>query len=129
MTGQMLGWCSVLLVSLAQLMLRAAMIHLPPVGALLTSPVEPHLASLLLLVAGLAAYALSMLCWMVALRYLPLNRLYPLLSMSYVLVWLAAMALPWFAEPFSWPRLAGVILIVTGLLCVTIPSRRASKRL
>lgn len=121
MKGVMLALCSVLLVTVAQLVLRMAMVDLPPVGDLLASlQVKP----LLLLSAGLSAYALSMLCWMLALRYLPLNRLYPLLSLSYVLVWLAAITLPLFAEPFRWSGLAGMVLIVAGLLLVCLPRRR-----
>ena len=62
-------------------------------------------------------------CWLLALRLLPLNRLYPLLSLSYVLVWLAAISLPALHETFRWSSLAGVILIVCGLLCVALPRR------
>ncbi|RPE01325.1 4-amino-4-deoxy-L-arabinose-phospho-UDP flippase [Candidatus Pantoea deserta] len=119
MKGSILALCSVLLVSLAQLMLRLAMRELPPVAELLQ-----HLQPLLLLGAGLCAYALSMLCWMLALRYLPLNRLYPLLSLSYVLVWLAAVSLPVFGEPFRWSSFVGVVLIVTGLACVSLPQKK-----
>jgi len=116
---------SVLLVTLAQLTLRLAMRDFPPVEAWLSVDWMQHGRALLLLAVGLGAYALSMLCWMVALRYLPLNRLYPLLSLSYVLVWLAAVLLPAFGEPFRWSGLAGVLLIVLGLLAVAVPPRRA----
>lgn len=119
MKGLLLALCSILLVSLAQLVLRAAMLNFPPVAEVLQ-----HTRPLLLLCIGLGAYALSMLCWMLALRHLPLNRLYPLLSLSYVLVWLAAVSLPMFAEPFRWSSFAGVLLIVCGLLCVSLPRKK-----
>jgi len=123
MKGVILALCSVLLVSLAQLVLRAAMLDFPPLAALLSPQFWQHLQPLLLLCLGLGAYALSMLCWMLALRHLPLNRLYPLLSLSYVLVWLAAISLPMFGEAFRWSSFAGVLLIVFGLLCVSLPRK------
>jgi len=123
MKGVILALCSVLLVSLAQLVLRAAMLDFPPLAALLSPQFWQHLQPLLLLCLGLGAYALSMLCWMLALRHLPLNRLYPLLSLSYVLVWLAAISLPMFGEAFRWSSFAGVVLIVFGLLCVSLPRK------
>ncbi len=119
----MLAIGSVLLVTLAQLTLRLAMRDFPPVEEWLSLDGMRH-ARALLLAAGLGPYALSMLCWMLALRHLPLNRLYPLLSLSYVLVWLAAVLLPAFGEPFRWSGLAGVLLIVLGLLAIAVPPRR-----
>jgi undecaprenyl phosphate-alpha-L-ara4N flippase subunit ArnF len=120
MKGLTLALCSVMLVSLAQLVLRTAMVDFPPLSDVLQLQ---QLNTLLLLAVGLGAYALSMLCWMLALRYLPLNRLYPLLSLSYVLVWLAAISLPMLGETFRWSSLAGVVLIVLGLLLVSLPRR------
>ncbi|TPV28391.1 4-amino-4-deoxy-L-arabinose-phosphoundecaprenol flippase subunit ArnF [Pantoea anthophila] len=115
------GWvaCSVLLVSAAQLMMRWAMPQLPDVSSLTSLPAIGILPALLL-VAGLGAYGLSMLCWISALRHFPLNRVYPLLSLSYVLVWLAAVSLPVFHEAFSWHSLAGVVMIVIGILCIVV---------
>lgn len=124
MKGVMLALCSVLLVSLAQLVLRAAMINFPPLADIVSAHSGLYLRTLLLLCLGLGAYALSMVCWMLALRHLPLNRLYPLLSLSYVLVWLAAISLPMFNEPFRWSSFAGVVLIVIGLMCVSLPRKR-----
>jgi len=120
----MLAIGSVLLVTLAQLTLRLAMRDFPPVEEWLNLDGMRHARALLQLAAGLGAYALSMLCWMMALRHLPLNRLYPLLSLSYVLVWLAAVLIPAFGEPFRWSGLAGVLLIVLGLLAIAVPPRR-----
>lgn len=124
MKGVKLAIGSVLLVTLAQLTLRLAMRDFPPVEEWLNLDWMRHARALLQLAAGLGAYALSMLCWMMALRHLPLNRLYPLLSLSYVLVWLAAVLIPAFGEPFRWSGLAGVLLIVLGLLAIAVPPRR-----
>lgn len=124
MKGWVLALGSVLLVTLAQLALRLAMRDFPPVSALTGVDWVQHSSTLLPLAVGLLAYAFSMLCWMLALRHLPLNRLYPLLSLSYVLVWLAAVLLPTFGEPFRWSGLAGVLLIMLGLLAIAVPPRR-----
>lgn len=71
---------------------------------------------------GIFAYALSMLCWLLALGQLPLNKAYPLLSISYVLVFVATVSLPWFNQSFSWMQCGGVILITFGvLLTVSAP--------
>lgn len=71
---------------------------------------------------GIFAYALSMLCWLLALGQLPLNKAYPLLSISYVLVFVATVSLPWFNQSFSWMQCGGVILIAFGvILTVSAP--------
>ncbi|MDT0177882.1 4-amino-4-deoxy-L-arabinose-phosphoundecaprenol flippase subunit ArnF [Enterobacter sp. BRE11] len=124
MKGLGLALGSVLLVTLAELALRLAMRDFPPVADWLHIDWSRYATLLVLLGTGLFAYGLSMLCWMLALRHLPLNRLYPLLSLSYVLVWLAAVLLPVFGEPFRWSGLAGVLLIVLGLLAIAVPPRR-----
>ena len=114
-----LVWCaaSIVLVTLAQLALGWAMHHLPPfslesVPQLLIQPAPLPLA---LLFFGLSGYALSMLCWFFALRRLPLSYAYPLLSLSYALVYLLAAVLPWFGESVTLLKTAGVALIVFGV--------------
>ncbi|OON40132.1 4-amino-4-deoxy-L-arabinose-phospho-UDP flippase [Izhakiella australiensis] len=120
MKGYLWAGASVVLVSVAQLLMKWAMVQLPP----LTSPLlwlqSVQLTGLpaLSLLGGLLAYAASMLCWFVALRQMPLSRAYPLLSLSYVLVWLAALWLPGFHDSFSWLQLLGMTAIVAGLLLI-----------
>ncbi|SFN67218.1 undecaprenyl phosphate-alpha-L-ara4N flippase subunit ArnF [Izhakiella capsodis] len=120
MMGYIWAAVSVLLVSAAQLIMKWAMVQLPP----LTSPLLwMHTVPLtglpvLGLLGGLLAYAASMLCWFVALRYMPLSRAYPLLSLSYILVWLVALCLPGFHDSFSWLQLLGMAAIVVGLLLI-----------
>ncbi|NWC72227.1 4-amino-4-deoxy-L-arabinose-phosphoundecaprenol flippase subunit ArnF, partial [Pseudomonas sp. P7758] len=75
-------------------------------------------------ILAIIAYALSMLCWLGALKDLPLGRAYSLLSISYALVYLLAASLPVFNEHFSLSKTAGVALVILGVL--TINSRRAS---
>ncbi len=122
--GLILAMGSVLLVSAAQLGMRWSMLRLPqpyqwPV-ALQTGSVDA--LALAVVLAAIAAYGLSMLCWLGALRYLPLSRAYSLLSISYVLVYLIAALLPFFNETLTFARTVGVTLIVLGV--ITINFRR-----
>lgn len=118
---------SVLLVSGAQLMLRYAMVSLPPVTfseAFIQALLQPQKGTLALLL-GLAGYLASMGCWYVALHRLPLSKAYALLSLSYILVWAAAIWLPGWHEPFSVRGGLGVLLIVAGVLVIFRPARHA----
>ncbi|KAB8306638.1 4-amino-4-deoxy-L-arabinose-phospho-UDP flippase [Erwinia endophytica] len=124
--GIILALCSVLLVSGAQLLMRWSMMNLPA-----TSDPPALFAALLALspaalglFGGLAAYAVSMGCWFLALRRVPLSKAYPLLSLSYVLVWGAALYLPSLNEPFQWGKLVAVALIFGGLLLICWPSAK-----
>jgi len=127
-----MGWlfalCSVLLVSGAQLLMKWAMIQLPSFAqplhflSVLLSFSTPVLA----LLSGLLAYALSMLCWLLALQRIPLSRAYPLLSISYLVVWGAALLIPSLNEHFLWGKLAGGVVILTGLLFIFWPDKKDS---
>lgn len=69
-------------------------------------------------IAGLSCYASSMFCWVIALKRLALSIAYPLLSLSYVVVYIAAVSLPWIGESFSWTKALGVLLILLGIYLV-----------
>ncbi|POA54825.1 MULTISPECIES: 4-amino-4-deoxy-L-arabinose-phosphoundecaprenol flippase subunit ArnF [unclassified Pseudomonas] len=116
---------SVVLVSGAQLAMRWSMTRLPApqqwLDALANGSVD--LAALAVVIAAIGAYALSMLCWLLALRDLPLGRAYSLLSISYALVYLLAAGLPLFNEPFTLSKTLGVALVILGV--ITINSRSA----
>ena len=112
---------SVILVSAAQLLLRSAMLTLPAVsdiGTLLWNlgQFQPGMGALLL---GLSGYLASMVCWFFALKRLPLAKAYALLSLSYISVWAAALGLQ--NEAFSWPGLAGVLLVMAGVMTIFAP--------
>lgn len=85
MIGYLWALASVVLVSAAQLMMRYTMMHCSD-GTQLISALLSAAPWVWWLPGGILCYGLSMLCWLFALRDLPLNRAYPLLSLSYVLV-------------------------------------------
>jgi undecaprenyl phosphate-alpha-L-ara4N flippase subunit ArnF len=116
---------SVMLVSAAQLSMRWSMSRLPHPDQLLTalSNGSVDLTAVGVVVAAIFAYALSMLCWLLALRDLPLGRAYSLLSISYALVYLLAASLPVFNEHFSLAKSLGVAFVILGV--ITINSRPA----
>ena len=117
---------SVLLVSGAQLGMRWSMTRLPEPAQWLSAIKQGDVSfSALAVVTGaIMAYALSMLCWLLALRDLPLGRAYSLLSVSYALVYLLAASLPIFHESFTLSKTLGVTLVILGVLVIN--SRRTS---
>lgn len=126
-----IGWAllSVFLVSIAQLLLRYAMTSLPPVDfswAFVQVAVQSQNA-LLILLAGLLGYVASMACWYFALHRLALSKAYALLSLSYILVWAAAIWLPGWHEPFSLRGGLGVLLIMAGVLVIFLPQKSPTK--
>ncbi|MBD8214339.1 4-amino-4-deoxy-L-arabinose-phosphoundecaprenol flippase subunit ArnF [Erwinia persicina] len=127
--GWLFAFCSVMLVSAAQLVLKWAMVQLPPVGqtGLFIDTLFTFSWPVLALVGGLVAYGLSMLCWVLALQRLPLSQAYPLLSLSYLLVWLVALWLPGLNEAFHWGKLAGALLILGGLLLIFSPGKNGRR--
>lgn len=115
--GYLWAAASILLVSLAQILMKLGMMTLPGVGwsYLSLTFLQQHAFSLMNVGFGILGYVLSMACWLLALRDLPLNRAYPLLSLSYVLVYLAAVFLPWLQETASWNKSLGVVVILAGV--------------
>ncbi|MGV8859855.1 MAG: 4-amino-4-deoxy-L-arabinose-phosphoundecaprenol flippase subunit ArnF [Pseudomonas sp.] len=124
--GLALAVGSVLLVSSAQLGMRWSMTRLPSPAQWIDAVSDGTLAPAAVAVVGasILAYALSMLCWLGALRDLPLSRAYSLLSISYALVYVLAASLPFFNEHFSALKTLGVALIILGV--ITINSQRNS---
>ena len=117
---------SVVLVSSAQLGMRWSMTRLPEPTHWLDAlrHGEVSLAAVAVVSGAIVAYALSMLCWLLALRDLPLGRAYSLLSISYALVYLLAASLPFWHALRQQPRLcaalAGVNAGVVGLLLAAL---------
>ena len=114
MKGYSFALVSIVVVSIAQLFLRWAMLHLH-----FTTNYDEVVAQkglILVLMIGVGLYLLSMVTWMIALRYLALSRAYPLLSFSYVLVWILVSILPGADEPSHVGSIVGIALIIVGLI-------------
>ncbi|MBC8999434.1 4-amino-4-deoxy-L-arabinose-phosphoundecaprenol flippase subunit ArnF [Pseudomonas sp. N40(2020)] len=115
---------SVMLVSAAQLGMRWSMTRLPAPEQWLTLN-SLDWRALAVVITAIFAYALSMLCWLGALRDLPLGRAYSLLSISYALVYLLAASLPLFNESFSFTKSLGVALVMFGVITINTRPARA----
>ena len=66
--------------------------------------------------AGLAAWTASTICWLYVLRVAPLSRAYGLTSLTYVLILIASVHL--FDEQIRRLHVVGTILIVVGIACL-----------
>ncbi len=70
--------------------------------------------------AGACCYFLAVPLWVRVLRDLPLSRAYPLLSLSYPLVYVGAIW--WLGESMSLVRTIGTALVTLGALLAIAPT-------
>lgn len=68
-------------------------------------------------IIGLALYFAAAICYMLALRRIPVSVAFPSVSLSYVLVALLAFWL--YGEPLTLPKLAGIALVCAGVVLIT----------
>jgi len=111
---------SILLSAMAQLLLKAAMTYHgidDGFGFLFTTNAGYWL------LAGLCCYALSMISWLVLLARWPLSLAYPMLSLSYILVYLGAGVWPLLHESFTTTRSLGLLIVVVGVILVNRKSQ------
>jgi undecaprenyl phosphate-alpha-L-ara4N flippase subunit ArnF len=122
---------SIVLSATGQLFMKAGMQALQ--SALAAQPIDygsaAMLSSLAWTISGLASYACSLVVWLFVLARYPLSFAYPLLGLSYVLVYAGATFWPRLAEPASVPRTVGTLLILVGVALVSLsrPDRSDSE--
>lgn len=68
-------------------------------------------------IIGLALYFAAALCYMYALRKIPVSIAFPSVSLSYVLVALLGFWL--YGEPITASKLAGIALVCAGVFLIT----------
>ena len=68
--------------------------------------------------AGMIVYAAVVMVWLQVLSRMALSIAFPLMGLSYVLVYLGAAAWPALDEPLSLQRFAGTGLIMCGVALV-----------
>lgn len=116
---------SIILTSGAQLLFRYVMQHLQIVeilsyrewGELIETLSTMDLGMLTL---GIVLYASSMLFWIFALSRLDVSLAYPLLSVSYVIVYFGAVYLPALEESASLIKLLGTVVMVIGIVILSL---------
>ena len=104
---------AVALSATGQLCLKVGARHLGELGRL-----EFLLAAAkdLCVLAGLAAWIGSTLCWLYALRTAPLSTAYGLNSLTYLLILMASIYI--FGEQVRPLQAAGAVLIIVGVACL-----------
>lgn len=116
-------WMSYLLVALTiaftvygQLIIKWQVLHAGPLpGGMLAKGL--FVLRLLLdpwILSALAAAFLAALCWIGAMTHLQLSQAYPFMALNFILV--VVLAGVFFSEPITWPKLAGLALVVVGLV-------------
>jgi drug/metabolite transporter (DMT)-like permease len=65
---------------------------------------------------GLAVYAFAALCYILALKRIPVSIALSSLAASYAVVAMLAHIL--WNEPLGWPQMAGILLIGSGVLLI-----------
>ncbi|RUS02782.1 4-amino-4-deoxy-L-arabinose-phosphoundecaprenol flippase subunit ArnF [Pectobacterium polaris] len=119
--GYVWALSSIVLASTAQVLMKSGMLALPSISIAHWPSLSTLLAGwpAVAVLFGMLCYGLSMVCWFMVLRYLPLSRAYPLISLSYAVVYLAAVFLPWLNEPMSLRKNLGVLIILLGVWLVS----------
>lgn len=123
-TGLILLTASILLSSIGQLGMKVGMQELHASVEAFGAVQQLFSAPVAWVAGGLFAYALSMLAWLAVLVRYPLSFAYPMLSLSYVLVYLGATQWDRLLEPATPMRTTGTLLILAGVALVSISERR-----
>ncbi|RNB83360.1 cation/cationic drug transporter [Brevibacillus fluminis] len=76
-----------------------------------------HYLTNLPIMVGLALYGISAFVWIAAIEKVRLSYAYPMAALGYVLV--AAMSVWFFHEPMSPMRIAGLAIIVVGVVVIS----------
>lgn len=119
--GYLWALVSIVLASVAQVSMKSGMLALPNISITHWPPLSTLMEGwpVIAVLFGIICYGLSMVCWFMVLRYLPLSCAYPLISLSYAVVYLAAVFLPWLNEPMSLRKNVGVLIIMLGVWLVS----------
>jgi len=90
-----------------QIALKAAAEASPSITAQFLNP---------LTMIGLTVYIVAALCYILALKRIPVSVAFPSVAASYAVV--AVLAHILWNEPLGWPQLAGIVLIGSGILLI-----------
>jgi len=120
---------SVLLTSMAQLLFRLALKQTDtPLMEVFSASDTFAAPEALILLVGVSLYGASMLMWMFALTRFPVSLAYPILSLSYIIVYVAATQIPALGEAASMSKMIGVGLVVIGVSVMYLDERSDPQR-
>ena len=111
--------------AVGQLLMKSGLQGLPfgDYSAMLNSLLYHH-KSALLIIAGVFSYVVSMIVWVHTLKSRELSKAYPVLSLGYVIVYLAAAYWPGLAEPLTLQKSLGIALIIVGVWITQSSTKR-----
>lgn len=127
MVGLLLLATSIVLSTVGQLCMKVGMQELHVSFATSGATEQFFTQPVIWTAGGLFAYALSMLAWLAVLVRYPLSFAYPLLSLSYVLVYIGATQWDRLLESATPVRTAGTLLILAGVAIVSMSENREQK--
>ncbi len=124
---------SIVLSAAAQLLMKAGLLDIKLLNISFGSDFVPALEIVLQnkmvlqwLLGGFICYGLSMLAWLLALTRYQISYAYPMLGLSYILVYLGAIYWDKISEVLSYERSLGILLILVGVALVNIKTRPAT---
>ncbi len=68
--------------------------------------------------AAFACFAVSAVLWIAALRETPLTVAYPMVALSYIIIFAGSHFL--FSEPITWVKVVGASLIIAGIVIINL---------
>ena len=111
---------SIALGATGQLLFKYASVRLPAFGELGILGTVTKLAVTPAVLAGFACFFLSALLWIFALRQVPLSVAYPMVALSYIVIFIGSAVL--FDESVTWRHWSGAALIVAGIVLINLKS-------
>jgi drug/metabolite transporter (DMT)-like permease len=111
---------SIALGATGQLLFKYASLRLPSFGELGLSGSVIRLISTPAVLGGFACFFLSALLWIFALRQVALSVAYPMVAISYIVIFIGSAAL--FGEHLTWRHWSGAVLIVAGIVLINLKS-------
>lgn len=118
MTLRMLGvlLLSIVLGACGQLLFKAAARALPPFAELGLARLLLTMFTTPLILAGFCCFFVSAVLWIIALRSVALSVAYPMVALSYIIIFSGSYFL--FSEAISWRHWVGAALIVGGIALI-----------
>lgn len=107
---------SIVLGASGQLMFKAAARGLPAFADLGLWRLLVTMFTTPMILAGFACFFASSILWIIALRSVPLSVAYPMVALSYIIIFIGSHFL--FAEPLGWRLWTGALLIVCGIVLI-----------
>lgn len=108
---------SITLGAAGQLMFKGASRSLPGMAEIGVVRVMATMFTTPLILGGFTCFFASSVMWIIALRSVPLNIAYPMVALSYIIIFAGSYIL--FQEPVSWRHWCGAGLIIAGIVLIT----------